>query len=361
MTKATLFAFCLLMSQTVWADSIFGFGKEQTMTLDEFRPRLHDNEGYFEEWSAGVYMPDGSYLGADFIISNIGFGDHNGAVKVRYQFPPGTGKKDVTCASKYDDDEWSWKRTGPFGLTYGKNRIHGNLKTIKVSVRCDNMHFDLVFTNEAAPLKPGGGTLRFGRLGQYSMNFPSPRSSAKGTLTMAGKTLALQGTGHISHSRTTMYPQDHVKRWFRFKHIAEDVSIIIAELKSEKPFFYARKGWVLILDSSGRILASGETHFQYDGFIKDEKSEQGYRIPRRVKFSAVDGDSTVQGTLIMTGVKRISDPLASLGVIVRAFVKRYTKPREYRLFCTYDIKQAKGEQSHTYQGRGEYQVVHINP
>lgn len=359
-----LFAMTLLTAlpsnPAMASKAVTNFGKEKNVTIEDYRPRLMDDEGYHEEWSISVYMEDGSYAGIDFIISNVGIGDLNGAVRANYSSKP--NNKKVKCVGSYDDDEWSYSKRGAFSLKFGKNRLTGDLKGLKATVKCKKMTMELEFKNVVPPCKPGSGVLRFGKDdGEYSMMFPSPRARVTGIIKTGGKTFELKGTGHASHSRTTMYPHDQFRRWFRFKKISEQVSIIMAEVETESPYNHSTRGWVLVLDSNGRIIASGRTNFVFDSFIKDTKSEEGYKIPRRVRFAAVDGKTEVAGVLLMKDIKKISDPTADLGALKRAFVRRYTKPKDYRINCDYKIRVKTGEDVQLFQGKGNYQFMYVNP
>jgi hypothetical protein len=341
------------------AGSVSRFGKEKPVTVEDFRAHPKDVEGYHEEWSLGVYM-DGSYVGIDFVASNVGIGDMNGAVLAKYEYEGKT--KEIKCKATFDDDEWSFSKTGAFYLQYGKNRLEGDLKKLKATVRCKKLAIDLEFENLVPPLKPGSGVLKFGDGdGEYSMVFPSPRSHATGTVKADGKTIRIDGVGYISHSRTTMYPQDQIRRWLRFKSINQDHTIVIAEMEAERPYNRVTNGWVFVIDSSGRLISSGKTNFQYDGFIKDTKSSEGYTIPRRVRFVAVDGKNQVTGALRMSSIKKITDPTADLGAIKRAFVRRFTKPKNYRLYCDYKLVVKTGAGEKVFEGKGEYTYVYVNP
>ncbi|RLD98153.1 MAG: hypothetical protein DRI92_04400 [Aquificota bacterium] len=339
--------------------SVSKFGKEKPVTIEDFRAHPKDVEGYHEEWSVGVYN-EGTYVGIDFVGSNVGIGDMNGAVRAKFEYDGKT--KVVKCKATFDDDEWSFSKTGAFYLQFGKNRLEGDLKKLKATVRCKKLSIDLEFENLVPPLKPGSGVLKFGDGdGEYNIVFPSPRSRATGTVKADGKTFPIDGPGYISHSRTTMYPQDQIRRWMRFKSINENHTIVMAEMEAGKPYGRSRNGWVYIIDSTGRLISSGRTNFQYDGFIKDTKSSEGYTIPRRVRFVAVEGKNQVTGVLRMSSIKKISDPTADLGAIKRAFIRRFIKPKSYRLYCDYkiNVKTEAGEK--VFEGKGEYTFVYVNP
>jgi hypothetical protein len=334
------------------------FGKEKPVELRDLGVHLQDNEGYTEEWSHEVWVDGGAYLGIDFGITNLGIGDHKGAVRLTHVDPDG---KKTKCSAKYDDDEWKAAKKG-YSLKFGKSTAQGDMQGIRLDVRCKKIAMKLEFANEAAPLKPGGGVLRYGDGdGKYSMVFSSPRSKVNGSVTVKGKTREITGVGHAAHSYTTMYPHKHVRRWFRFKALRKDISIILAEMQASHDYARVTNGWALVVGPQGRVMSSVRINYIYDGYIKDSKSKEGYAFPRRVRIVAVDGKTRLTGVLTMKDIKSIHDPTADLDSISRAFVRRFTKPMEYKLYCTYKFRIDKENGSQMIEGDGQYRFTYVNP
>ena len=333
------------------------FGPEKPVTPKDFGIHLKDVEGYTEQWNHEVWMQDGSFIGTDFVVSNLGIGDHKGAVRVTWI---DSDKVKTVCKKKYDDDEWSASKS-EYLLKFGKNRAKGDLKGIDLEIQCKQISMQLRFVNQTPPLKPGGGLLRFGDDGVYSIVFSSPRAQVTGKITVKGKTLQIAGVGHATHSYVTMYPHKQVHRWFRFTRLEKDISIIMAEMESVKNYYYAKNGWVLLADSNGRIASTVRVNFVYDGFIKDTRTGEQYVIPRRVRITAVDGSTQVSGVLIMKKIRSAHDPTEDLDAISRVVVRRFTKPREYKIDCTYEFRIKTGKEERRVKGEGTYKFVFVNP
>ncbi|MBN2493049.1 MAG: hypothetical protein JXR96_00555 [Deltaproteobacteria bacterium] len=328
------------------------------MTLADFRPHPHGTEWYGEQWSHHVWNDDGRYIaGVDFVISNIGIGDHKASLKATYKDANGG---EIQCKAEYDSDEWSWSKQG-FAIRAGSNKISGDLKGLTIHVACDAMTMDLRFTNQVAPLKPGGGKLVYGEDGFYCMMFTSPRSEVRGSLVVKGRPIAIHGWGHADHSYTTMAPHKSVRRWFRFKKVNKDISILMAEMLVPRDYASERHGWFMLLSSRGRHIATAKVRYHFDGYIKDTKSEEGYHIPRRVSFKAQDGQARLEGQLVMTSIKSISDPSASWSTFARTIARRVAKPREYRLNCAYLLSFSSAAGSRELRGDGFYQFYFVNP
>lgn len=339
--------------------TVQSFGKEKPVTLEDFRPRLMDKEWYNESWSYNVHLEDGSFIAVDFRVSNIAVtSDHNGVFHARFMDPD---EKNTKCGIDLDDDEWSYSKSG-FSLNFRNGKVSGDLEGSSVTVRCKNLSMDLKFENQLKPYKPGGGTLRFGKGdGVYSMVFMSPRARVTGTVTLKGKARQIEGVGLAMHTRYDMRPDKQVHRWFRFKHVDNDVSVIMAEMEAVKEYMGTRNGWVLVLDSKGRILATTRARFQHDGFVKDTGSKEGYKIPRRVRVVAVDGDTQLIGVLTMKGLKKVVDFTDRLNPVSRAIVRRFTKPRDYHINCSFHFKVGTKENTREIKGEGVYRFFYINP
>ena len=157
-------------------------------------------------------------------------------------------------------------------------------------------------------------------------------------------------------------PYDQTRRWFRFKSIKKDLSVIFAEMEAAEEYGKVTRGWAILADSNGKIVVTPRVNFSCDGFIKDTRSSEGYRIPRRVRFVAVEGSTHVTGSMLMTKRKETRDPLAQLGMIKRAIVKRYTKPRDYYISCQVKLRiRDKGKQDRLLEEAGTYRFYYVNP
>jgi hypothetical protein len=343
------------------AGLVNSFGSEQPVEIKDFRPHLGDEGMYSEVWSHGAWLKDGGDLGIDFVISNLGIGNHKGAFKI--EFRDAKGNKS-SCSKDYSEDEWKSESSG-FHLKFGSNEVDGDMNGINLKVRCDESTLDLRFDNQGVPSKPGSGTLRFENSGEekgfYSMVFTSPRAIVSGTLTNKGQKTSIDGVGNAYHTWTNIGPHQQARRWFRFNSIRDEFSIVLAELEAPSAFGSSHEGWALVYGPEGRIVSSARVRYDYDGFIKDQKAEEGYIIPRRVRIMAVDSDNTIQGTLTMTSIKDIQDPLSDLDFFRKAIVSRFTKPRDYYIGCnyTFNIKDSKG--SHALQGESFFRYTYVNP
>jgi hypothetical protein len=344
------------------ASGLSTFGAERKVGLEDFRPQPLEGEMYLEQWSHGVRRPDGTFmLGLDFVVSNLGIGDNKGALKVEYIDEQG---KRTECSQAFDHDEWSSSSEG-FRLAFGRSELSGDLTGLRWKVRCPSIQADLRLENVAPPVRPGGGTLvleESGRkAGTYSIVFTSPRSRVTGKLVVDGKTIEIDGIGQADHSITDLAPYKLARRWFRFTHADARVTIALVELESPAELGGSRRGYALVYTPEGRLLASARVRFEFEGFIAETKTGRGYSIPRRVRFVAVDGESSLTGTLTLSGVREIRDPTASLDAVRRAVVRRFSKPLDFFLDCNYEMKIKKGPEEHEFKGQGVYRFVYVNP
>jgi len=335
------------------------FGRERPVTVEDFRPQLEDAEGYTEQWNYTVHLQDGTFLAADFGVTNLALtSDHNGVFRAKHIDPQ---KRKTKCQVELDDDEWKYGKTG-FWLDFKKGKVKSDLKGSDVTVRCKKLKMDLHFENLAPPFKPGGGVLRFGKGNNvYRAVFMSPRARVTGKITVGGEEREIKGIGHVMHTHTNMRPDKQVHRWFRFKRIDEDITIVLTEMESTKHYLNTRRGWVLAYDAKGRLLASARVRFDFEGFIKDQNSEEGYRIPRRVRFVAVDGKNQLVGVLTMQKILKVVDPTADIGSLKRAVVRRFSKPKEYHIGCKYKFNLKTEQGSRIIEGENKYRFAYVNP
>jgi hypothetical protein len=101
--------------------------------------------------------------------------------------------------------------------------------------------------------------------------------------------------------------------------------------------------------------------FEYDGFIQDSKSDEDYKIPRRVRILAVDGKTQLTGVLLMKSIQKVVDFTENLNAVSRVVVRRFTKPKDYHIDCSYQFKAKLADGEKEIKGNGVYRYFYINP
>ena len=103
-----------------------------------------------------------------------------------------------------------------------------------------------------------------------------------------------------------------------------------------------------------------------DCFYVERKLRERMKIP--VFHDDQHGTAIVAGAAVLNGlkvvgkdIKEVRDPTAELDGFRKFFVRRFTKPRDYYLNCTYSLLLTKGEDKRTLQGDAVYRFVHTNP
>jgi hypothetical protein len=341
------------------AGTVSSFGPEQAAKIKDFIPIRSGSEWYKENWNHNAWTAEGHFIAVDFIISNIGVGDGKAKYKAMLRMPSG---KVTKCVGELDSGQWQ-AQDKSFDLKFAKVHVKGDLKGADVKVRCKNIQMDLRFDNLAPPYKPGRGALKFGDQGIYRKGYPSARARVTGTIRAKGTMLKIDAPGMIENSAFTLAPHEFSQRWFRFRHVADDVTILLSELQTPDDYGRVRRGWAMVYDDTGRLLASSKVRFDYDGYIEDKRSKQGYRIPRRVRFAAVDGQTHLTGQILMTSLRQAKDPTQDWNVIVRSMARRFSKPMKYYINSTYSLRIVNKEKQidRKFEGKNEYQFGYINP
>ncbi len=347
----------LWLVATAQAGEVSRFGPEDPVSLSDFQPHLSDSEWYKESWNHNAWTSDGHFIAVDFTISNIGIGDRKARFKAMIKGPDGQRTR---CKAELDADEWSWDKDR-FGLKFDKVRVSGDASKLQVVVGCKRLKMDLRFTNRATPIQPGGGALRFDDKGSYRKVYLQARARVTGTIQAAGETLRVDAPGMVSHTVFDLPPYEFSQRWFKFKQVGQDATIVLTELQTPKSYGRARRGWALVYDDDGRLLASAEARFEFDGYIRDKHSPEGYRIPRRVRLTAVDGGTELTGQLLLTRVDKVQDPTDDMNMVIRSLARRYSKPREYVLACDYSLQLKSNPKQRVFTGKGKFRFGYVNP
>jgi Svf1-like. len=357
----TIIIVVLVWSAPGRAGVVKQFGQQRPVTVAELMPHLRSEEMYMEVWSHGAWLKGGGDIGIDFAISNLGIGDHKGGVRVEYK---DSLDRITKCNAEYSAGEWRSDSPG-FHLTFGENEVLGDMHSLNLIIRCNGLSMDLRYLNQGEPFQPGSGTLTYGEPGEpdgfYSIMYSSPRAFVTGSVTANGQTTLIEGIGNAYHTWTNIGPQTQARRWFRFNVARDDFTVTLTELETPSNFGNARYGWALVYGPKGRIVATTRVRFDFDGFIKDQNSDEGYVIPRRVQLAAVDDNVSLTGKLEMTGINSVVDPLADLDFFRKAIVRRFSKPREYSIKAAYSfhLKDNQGEQ--TIEGASTFRYIYINP
>ncbi|MBW1810870.1 MAG: hypothetical protein JRJ87_21945 [Deltaproteobacteria bacterium] len=352
-----VFAILFGLQPVIAGSDVSPFGPPKEVSISDFGPHLSDGEWYKEEWNHNVWTKEGHFIAVDFAISNIGIGDHKGAYKAHILSPDGQA---TTCTGGLDSDEWSWSKDG-FGLVFGSVSVSGDKSSLTVKAICKDLKIDLEFKNLAPPFMPGSGKLKYGDEGYYAKLFPSARARVTGVVSNKGKRLQVDAAGVVEHSVTTVAPHKSARRWFRFRQVDENYSIVFAEVETPAKYGHSRHGWAMVYGEGGRLAATAKVRFDYTGYIKDQKSKHGYVIPRRVRIAAIDGDTHLIGTLLMTSLAEAVDPTAKLSFITRSFVRRFVSPMDYRINCSYKLRLKNKTEDKTIEGEGSYRFIYVNP
>ena len=80
-----------------------------------------------------------------------------------------------------------------------------------------------------------------------------------------------------------------------------------------------------------------------------------------MRLAAVDGNTHLTGTLVMTALKGFKDPTADLNAIIRTLVRRFSKPMDYRIGCSYDLRVKNESIDRRITGDGVYRFIYVNP
>lgn len=354
----TIFATSLMISfaptaaaQTKgWTDA----SKTRKPGMSSLVPRMSSDEAYSERYGFAVDLDGGGHVGIDFTISNLGWGDHNGAAAVRVRLP---GEKNYDFSSKVSDDEWTHAKKG-FALDIAKTTVRGKGNG-KFELKHDgDVKVELTFQNTIPMWRPGNGQITVDG-GYYAFDLIAPRANVSGRVKVGGEWHDVKGTraGYADHVATNVAPFDLGKRFVRFRHYNKDVFVIWREILLTEEHGGKSFTWVMVGYKDDIVFEDADADLKFAKTRKDGKT--GYRVPRAVQIDARKGKDKIRFVMRGSKMKR-SDLLASYGKAAKLVASAVSEPYRYDLKGNYQLQMTIGGASATISGRSHYTIDYVN-
>jgi hypothetical protein len=343
------------------AEPMYPFrGGGPTPTVADLAPDVAPEDEYSESLAFTAWLEDGTRVGINFAITNIGVGSRKGGVGSKVVFPNGQTVRFTEEVGK----SWTAKAEGgKLEYIIGPGRVDGRMGRLTVSLNHARLNGTITFTGELPAYRPGNGRVYFNApAGEKNSRFYDylvvmPRAKVSGRLNAGGRPLNVVGRGWIERSRVNLYPFDQAVRWRAFTVYKGDTSVVMNEFVASPKYGGRRVSWLLVGDK-GRIVYR-TFNFQYTP--SDLKIDPGastkYQVPWSFDLLAQttkDGQTVpkVQGTLKASKIVSRDDTLAEMGALTRAVVARFARPISYAMRCTYDlnINVVDGQEPQKLQG-----------
>ncbi len=78
-------------------------------------------------------------------------------------------------------------------------------------------------------------------------------------------------------------------------------------------------------------------------------------------MAAVDKNTHFTGVLLMKKILKVVDFTEKMGVIRRTVVRRFTKPKDYHIECSYKFRIKSADRDQIIEGQDKYRFFYVNP
>ncbi|MBM76278.1 MAG: hypothetical protein CMK59_12815 [Proteobacteria bacterium] len=225
------------------------------------QPKFTGDESFAESYTAIVDLEDGTYILAQILFTNAGFGDQKAGCRALV-VPNGT--QGVNGSLQLDSGEWEGK---PNRLQIGDCFLSVENQKTHFHVAAQGVFADLVISQ--APKKYNEPDGRIQNDGFYESEVLIAAAQVQATYKTKLGSGAQKGWAYLDHARSnTLLPQI-ASKWYRFRGFYGDEQILIQV--RNPPNGAASQGWVLrggaieSVQSSNVVSGNGELKVTIDG------------------------------------------------------------------------------------------------
>jgi len=334
---------------------------DASVTLKEIIPQpdasRNRGEFYNEQYSISTKMKDGASSYLQLVISNLGAGD--GKLGIVWELGLNDGTK-VETRIKGDRSDWTTSKS-TFDVRMGKNRWSGKPGKITIEIHHEGYEVTYELRNLVKPWKPGTGRLSIGSKGYYEFQLLSPMA----VISMTGKKpdgteFSAKGRAYMDHSRTNVASHELAKRWTRFRSFTGKQALHYVEFVPPSHVGSRPVGFAYVVSKKGVLFESLNAHGSFSDYWTDNAHKNRYRVPKKLKIEAQDGEKLL--LLIVEGKRMAwrSDYLDSIGKMARMVVEKFAQPAGYGFDAkSKGIVRATKEKIIPLKGKGRYIVTHV--
>lgn len=283
-------------------------------------------DAYSESISFSAEVGPNSSVGITFVVTNIGMGAGNGAVRSNVSL---AGRK-----QKWNSEVDDWQQDAQ-GLSFDKSRVEIVGDDVHVVHRADDYEFDLTYRRKLPAWMPQRGRVVFGSSRDfYEFGLPMPVADVTGRVRIGDTWQDVNGWGQIDHSRTNCYPHEQATHWYRFRGYADGTLVQLTDLITPPKYGEQPVRWLLVAAGGKIAHASYDYQLALLERVVDPKRDE-YRPALR--YDVRDGERVVM-TVGAPRVTSRTDYLESMGRLKRFIVSKYAKPVGYGLEGKFDAR-----------------------
>ena len=315
--------------------------------------RLLPGEFASEHWELTARFDSGHLLFAEFIITNVGFGDRNAAA-IGYVVDP--NEKLHRFRNGRREGRWTLS-PDRLRMQIGSSTLDFSSIPYRLQVDKRSLHIDLRFRPEKGAIWTGEPAPT-----GYALDLLDAAAPIEGSIWVQGMEhpITVAGVVAVTHSWMNELGSSLVLRRIEFFSLQEDCPLysveVIAPDKTHTQWLVVRQKGTLGRESQGVI-------FSLDGGT-EETSTRDYPIPRSLRFHNAELEGQVQFSRLVLHY----DPLSDLPQPFRFFVSLLLNLRPHRVWALAPFtvafrpeEAALAQCSQSIQGTGVTAVTFLNP
>ena len=302
-----------------------------------------DDGSWGESWSIQAHNDAGDFLYVLMSVSNYN-PFHKFGATVDLFYYPATGQK-CEAHGEYKASTVNAAREG-VRVNIDGNVFSGKHPTYTLKAKVKDVAFDLTFTVDTPDLRLGGDFLRFGKTRErfWNLTVLAPRSSVRGTIVSAGKTMDFAGRAYIDHGWSNEKIYEFSKRWYVLRSLEGDFSFNAIRMIFRDDYEPGETSAIYITLGDKVIANSGGVTIKPTGAKKHEESDLD--LPASYELFYDNGDVRLTGTVTMTRLGEAINVLGRLSPLVRGLIKALvTDPWQFRFEAVADLTLTVGDQT----------------
>jgi len=336
-------------AQQMWRD-----GSSDGVSESDLIPALDSSEAYVERYTFRADLDGGGRLGITFGISNMGWGDLQGAAKVMVDLPD---REKYKYKKKLGQDQWTSSddelrlSIADTTLTHpekGKFLIeHDGDKSVRV-----------VFKNRLPMWQPGNGEIRSGDSYQRK-HLMAPRASVDGTIEFGGEKVEFSSEkkGYASHEVTNTAPYKTALRFAWFRAFHDNVTIIWKYTDFTEKFGGGDVAWIYVGYNRRVVFTSANADIKFGRLSPD--GESGYKVPRAAQVEAKQGEDSVKFVHKASSYDR-KNLMKNWGGVIRTVASSVTNPYRFDMPGRYSFQMTIQGTSAKVSGEDQFTMDILN-
>jgi hypothetical protein len=305
------------------ADALRREGLGATVAPWEDGLRETPRPGTLEWWYFDAEFDDGSALVLAYMTKPgiTGSGELTPILNANLILP---GAEPSNVLLPIAPEEFSASRDG-CDVRIGPNWVRGELRRYDLHAETPEFSADLVYTGVLPPTRVGTGLVRYGEDGHAYLGWlvPMPRATVGGTLTIAGGTRAVRGTGYRDRNWGNVPFLDTLREWYWGRAYLGEYTIVFFELRTLPLYGEARVPMFILGRGDQILLATGQNA---EMRIERERSDGRLLVPEQAAYVWSDGADQfrLELTTPRAMVQSPSQPTGSGSFLYQRFLAKAT-------------------------------------